>query len=294
MRESTGTVRTGNWDIYLRGGAVILAAFVVTGLIFTAAYRMLNTGRERVGRIYNRTYGNELAPMTNRTANAPGYSPGSPFGAAMPAGPTATSFSPRPTAPTVPVSVAPPPPLPALANSAFPTEERRREAQAAVAPLREVISTVRRYDSQSLWAAIPDATAPGSAGSLRGGTAVSQSNAVSSLAEGANAAARHRIDPAIARQQAMEKIINEADALGAEIVLLTHPDRFPEPLRDAVGEFRREVSAYLKDVQFAAIHPDEREQVRPKAQKHLARGEEILNALENATGGRLITGAGGL
>jgi hypothetical protein len=280
--------RTANWDVYLRGGAVVLAAFVVTGLIFMAGYRAVNTARDRVTGIYSRGSGTDLrpAPLPNTRVAANPYSPGSPFGAGAP--PSATGFGARTLPTTIPVSVPPPPPLPANANSAFPTVERRQEAQAAIAPLRDTISTVRQYDSKALWAEIPAAPAPGANGGMSSSTGVA-----SQMITPSNRNAQSPIDPAVARQDAMEKIINQADALAAEITLVTHPDRFPEVLRDGVGEFRREIRIYLSTVQYAAIHPEERDTLRPLAQKHLARSEAILNELENATGGRVISGFGG-
>lgn len=116
---------------------------------------------------------------------------------------------------------------------------------------------------------------------------------IASQTTSANQNARPTVDPAVARQDAMERIINQADALAAEITLVTHPNRFPEVLRDGVGEFRREIRTYLSTVQYAAIHPEERDTLRPLAQKHLSRSEAILNELENATGGRVISGFGG-
>lgn len=280
--------RTANWDVYLRGGAVVIAAFVVTGLIFMAAYRAVNTAKDRVAGIYSRGSGTDLrpAPIPNTRVSANPYSPGSPFGPGSPPA-SATGFGARTLPTTVPVSVAPPPPLPANANSAFPTAERRQEAQAAISPLRDTISTVRQYDTKALWAEIPAAPGPGTPGG------VSSMTSIASQTTSANQNARPTVDPAVARQDAMERIINQADALAAEITLVTHPDRFPEVLRDGVGEFRREIRTYLSTVQYAAIHPEERDTLRPLAQKHLARSEAILNELENATGGRVISGFGG-
>jgi hypothetical protein len=281
MRE---TNRTLNWDVYLRGSAVVLAAFVVTGLIFVAFQRVLNTAQQRIGGTFARANETDMRPVTSAPRPAsPGYSPGSPFSGSMPA--RAGAASRPPSQPLIPASTIAPPQLPPGANSMFPIPEDRRAAQIAVQPLRQTLNTVKEFDTKSLWADIPDARSLGT-GSMSGITSAAQSvnDSPSSRTSRLGGNGGSRTDQAVARQQAMQKICNQADALAAEVALVAHPSRYPEKLRDIVGEATREARQYLSTVQYAAIHPEERSQLRPLAQKHLNRSEELLRGIENVTG----------
>jgi hypothetical protein len=156
--------RTRQWDLYLRSGAVVIAAFVVTGLIFVALQKAMGTANQRLTNRFNRASETEAT----RRAQTPAYSPGSPFAANAPNSatgmPSAYAANATPgLPPTQPLSGVTIPSVPASVNTAFPVEADRRNAQLAVRPFKDALTSVRQYDTSALWSDIPTAsgTTPG-------------------------------------------------------------------------------------------------------------------------------------
>jgi hypothetical protein len=271
--------RTRQWDLYLRSGAVVIAAFVVTGLIFVALQKAMGTANQRLTNRFNRASETEAT----RRAQTPAYSPGSPFAANAPNSatgmPSAYAANATPgLPPTQPLSGVTIPSVPASVNTAFPVEADRRNAQLAVRPFKDALTSVRQYDTSALWSDIPTAS-----GTTPGTVVNALIPPVRSDAE--TSGRRPKLDPAAERQQAIQKIINQADALAAELSLVSHPERYPQVLRDLIGESAKEARIYLSTVQYAAIHPEERARLRTLAHKHLSRSEALLAQVEQMTGG---------
>ncbi|MDX1933628.1 MAG: hypothetical protein SFU56_13610 [Capsulimonadales bacterium] len=258
---------------YLRNGAIVLAGFLVTGVIFLVLQRSLDNMNKRISGTYNRAGETEGTAPTFAPINAPQsayprvnavYSPvAGSYAAPSYANPSATPVGSAPVA--APVYNVP------VAYSLFSSDAERRQARLAVSDLRVALKDFKDYNTRTL-----PGTLSGSAGS-RPLTAITEDG-------DAGTVALDGYDPA--RQEAMvDRVGKETEALGSLLSLTAHPDRFPEPLRDHVGVVSRELRTYLQNVRYAVALPDERSRLMSLASQHLTRGETALQEMERAVGG---------
>jgi hypothetical protein len=270
-------------EAYIRGAAVALAAFILTGFVYLAIQRIAGFATGRAAPRMSRAVGSEyLRSDSDTPAAAPAVSPMSP---GVPAYRPA-AYSP-PSAPLAAPTFAPPG---APGYTPFAVDAQRKVAQEALKPLHDILTTVRRYDSQAVWSTIPTVAASSSGGptTVMGSNLLDRAEPVPHTEDGEDAAARDTL-AALAevqrRRQNTERILGETESISTELTLVAHPDRFPEPLRDGVGDVAREMRIYLATVQLAAAHPEDKDRLHTLATQHLANSESALVRLESIASG---------
>src|SRR5690349_14255512 len=125
---------------YLRSGAVVFAAFIVTGSIYMSMQRSMDAVGERVSGSYHRRGNDEVGS----TASLTPADPGSPLGRGIPLSSLSRplnayypSTSARlPLTPTGSLPVAPSFPTISTAYILFTSDAERYQARAALADLR--------------------------------------------------------------------------------------------------------------------------------------------------------------
>jgi hypothetical protein len=258
-------------DVYIRGAAVALAAFLLTGFVYLAIQQIAGFASGKAAPKISRAVGSEyIRNDADASADVQASSPMSP---GVPAYRPALYSPPNP-----PVTVPTYAPPGAAGYTPFAVESQRKVAQGTLKPLREVLTTVRRYDSQAVWTTLPppqSATGGVLLGRTEPGTK-DDSDEESSLAALAEVQRR---------RQNTERILGETESISTELTLIAHPDRFPEPLRDGVGDMAREMRIYLATVQLAAAHPEDRDRLHTLATQHLANSEAAMVRLEQVAGG---------
>jgi len=276
----SGERREDSLETLVRGGGIVLAAFVFTLIIFLLFQQLMQNTQGRFKTLMTEAGAEERRASNTPMAQSPGYSPTSPTMPRL----TAGYMPQRP-----PVSTYTPvlPPInPYTPSDAFTSNEERDQAVAALESLRTTVQIVRRYDSSSFWQAIPKADI---------GAAKADSNdPIQSIPLGAESGIENGTPTrlyatasggaAAERQKVINRISDEAEALHSELSLVGHPDLFPEPVRNLAKTVAREARIYLSTVQQSLTQPDDRTEMQSLAREHLTRSEAALRELERATG----------
>lgn len=267
--------------------AALLGA--VIGLAFFAVHRLMGFAGKRVASGMSRGISQEIAESESEvdfTPNTP-YVSSAPANSVSPAAPAApapvtgtyarlspsTSYSAPPNG--FPMVTPPPPPAPDAPFTLFNSEAERRQAQAALSPLREVLQEVRRCNGQTFLNSAPSAEGEQEA------RAVPSSRSSNPVLPGIDWKAR---------TQQIERVRLEVDALAAQIALCSHPDRIPIPLRDGVGEVCKELRACLQNAVNAAQDPEQSSHLQAASAQRLSRVEVILGRLDSLAGGGSVPG----
>lgn len=283
----SGDRRSESLETFLRGGGIVLAAFVFTLFVFLAFQKVMQNAQGRLKNIMTEA-GGERQRISNPAGQALGYSPLNPNMPRLTAGyvpqRTISSYTP----------VINPPSRPYTPSDAFTSNAERDQAVAALESLRIAVQTVRQYDGASFWQPIPqadlgtagtDATDPNQALPIGNGETPGDTPTRLYAATSGGAAAQ--------RQKAITRISNEAEALHTELSIVAHPDLFPEPVRNLAKTVGLEARIYLSTVQLSLSRPDDRSEMQALARQHLNRSEAALRELERATGSAPGQGASG-
>lgn len=261
----------------------ILVAFVLCALIVVAAQRMIANAQRKVQKPYVTEMGNEYisspeAPLNSgaTAAGSPAYPDARAQRAAFASGqPVGAAPLPGAAFAAVPLSSPVLPPAFVSSNSAFAVDSQRREAAASLMPLRELMLTVKEFDSKTV--------SEGFAAGGGSGPATPNIAFADGRDEGAMVAAD--MTQETNQRRGIQRILDLSDGIEGMLLTYSHPDNFAPPLKDGVGEVARELHTYLATVRNAAALPDRREELRALASKRLALAEQALQALGNITGG---------
>jgi hypothetical protein len=162
----------------------------------------------------------------------------------------------------------------------FSSDAERQQARAALSDLHVALQDFRDYETKGLQKTL----------ALSEPTAGAISITVASDDSSGDAAIDSNADANSHRDMAVDRVTEETEALGSLLSLTAHPDTFPAPLRDEVGQVSRELHTYLQDVRYAVALPTERSRLLSLASQHLSQGESLLHDMEGLVGG-LSTGA---
>ncbi len=263
--------------IFLRWVAT-LVAFTLVALIVVAVQRTITKARMGVQGTYSQQSGNDAdavpdTPLNSlptvagggavsnpRAANA-AYASGQPLGAA----PASTYVAPASSSLMPPAMIAP--------GTAFAVESQRREAAASLSPLKDLMVTVQDFDSRVVNTGFSS------------GDANSMPIAMQTREDDVSDSRNTDLSSESARRRSMQRILDLSNGVDANISVVAHPDNFAPPLRDGVGEVSKELKTYLATLRNAVSRPDNREELRGAASRHLAAAEQALRSLENLTGG---------
>ena len=277
LHKWSGEGRDEQFAVFLKWMG-ILVTFVLVGLVVVVAQRTISGAQQKIQGTYQAQGGVTDTPDTplNNFPTASSHSgyPGDyrAANAAYASSAQYSGFAPASSvaAPVLPVSVT--------ASSPFAVDAQRREAALSLRPVRQLMQTMREFDSKALNAIFTASAGSGPASPViyNGESETGDRNALAEMS------ARQQ-----QQKQAIERMINMSDGLAADISLTAHPDNFAPPLQEGMGEVSRELRIYLATIQLAAAHPERREELRSLANQHLAASEQALQTLESMTGSGL-------
>ena len=274
---------------YLRGGAIAMTAFLVTGVVYLTLQRGMDAMNRRVTGTYKQGDETGAAPTFAPTNGTSGKnsSPASPFSAPgspmMPinAAPAYTSaYRPLSQTPVGMSPVAPPQTNIPVAYSIFTNDGERQQAYAALRDLQGAVADFRNYDSHDLQKSLSSGETSAVIKPIAFANEVSagEENGPSQTQLAAQAEESQKL------RIAVERVNGETEGLNAMLSLCVHPQTFPEPLRDGVGVVSRELRTYLQTLRYAAAMPDDRPRLLAAASRHLSQGETALQELKRQAG----------
>lgn len=274
---------------YVRSGAVVFAAFVVTGTIYLSLQRSMDAVGKRVTGTYSKGSGSDdvgtspsFAPSSSLSSGpgSPLTSVNQPINSYAPVNAYRPSYSNGlPPMPTSIQPVLPPRPNIPTAYTLFTSDADRLKARVALADLRFTIKDFQDYESKGLQkslAAGGEIAAPA--------TGPISFNNIDDASNSDNAAIARQTAETAKKRNIINRINGETEALNAQISIAAHPDRFPDPLKDPVGEVSRELHTYLQDVRDAAASSEERPRLLSLASQHLSNAEAIIADMEQKVG----------
>ncbi|GAB4451540.1 MAG: hypothetical protein OHK0029_00890 [Armatimonadaceae bacterium] len=294
-----GDDQRASLGMILQRAIIVLAAFVLTLFVYIVCQRFMENTRGRFSPLMRAAEMDDSRPSRAASDRSPTYSPYSPSSpvAAVPPGmpPQITGGAPvaggyRSLVPPSSPVLTPPSRETInriLGEMEFRSNDEREAARRSVQSLKLAVQNVRKYDS-SFWNTAGE-TAPSavSSASVRqpGTLPLPGSPSLSTDGDAPSRLYVAQTTGDTAQQQAAERIYKESEALATELTLMSHPDLFPEPLRELAGAAGREARIYLSTVQRSLNQSSEkRNELRGLAQPHLTRSEAAIAELERAVG----------
>jgi hypothetical protein len=196
---------------------------------------------------------------------------------------------------------APAAPAPRVGKGPFIGDAERAAAAQSLRPLRDVLQVVQRYESGGLTRRVSPPGAPSASLAApvtimpEGGTTPVTLASRSAPATGSEAATRGALfmpsggggaGAARAAEADAERARVETEALSTHVNLVTHEEQFPEPLRPAMKEFRKEMHGYLMNKQMIVTgDPADRGALQTGAGRRLARAQALLSYMDGMVAG---------